>query len=263
MADISDYPEAVKRIMEADVDSTSTTRGEVAQDLAAADGPQVTLEVANNLANAVVTTDKVIESIEESGDMPESAQEIADAAALLDDHGLTDRIDEVSDDVERQVVTREEVRSAVRERAESSGDRPVFREEVETAVEEAAGQREIIGSTEDEVVSEQAFDVGAPRETDFQREAAQTVAQAEQVTPSDVVEGTEAQTPVQIIEDTSGNPVAATGGPSEDIGRQVADEVGAEYLSTEEVTDSLSTRGTGDSVDLTLAGSTVGEVDVV
>lgn len=256
---VAEYPDAVQRIVAAHVDPGLTTRQQVQSALSGASAPQVTDEVARDMVDAVVTEERVIEAIESTGEVPREA-EIDAITSVSDDYDMDDRVREVAAAVEGRVVTLEEVERAVSDRRVPG--RPTFREEVETAVDEVSSRKELVGASADEVVSDQAREIGAPRENDFRREAAQTVAQSEQITPSDVVEGTSAKTPVQVIRDTAGNPVAATGGPSDEIGSQVAEQVGADYMSTEEVVSEINTEGTGDSVSLTLRGRKVGEVRV-
>jgi len=261
MADVSDYSDAVKRIAEADVDPQSATRDAVLADLAGSDSPQITREVANNLADAVVTAEDVLEGLEGRGELPTS-DDVERVTGALDDYDLDDRVDGLSDAIEDEVVLEEDVDRAVRDRQASTGSRPTFAEEVETAVDEAAEGREFVGSSRDEVADSKAREIGAPPERNYRSEVAQTIAQADSVTPADVVEGTEAQTPVQIVRDSSGRAVAATGGPSEEIGRQVAQSEGTEYLSTEEAVESMGVAGSGETVDLRFQGRKVGEVDV-
>lgn len=259
MPTVAEYPDAVRRIAKADVPDDATTQQEVERALRAAEAPQLTREVAQNVADSIVTEEKVIESIEASGELP-SEDELDAIVSVADDYDLDDRVEEVQSEISQRVATVEEVEAAIDERRRP--DRPTFREEVQTAVNEVASRQEFVGETPDQVTSEQAREIGAPRETAFRREATQTIAQAEQVTPADVVEGTSAQTPVQIIEDASGNAVAATGGPSDEIGSEVAEEYGVDYLSTEDVVDQIDVEGRGSTVDLTLRGRRVGEVEV-
>jgi hypothetical protein len=221
--------------------------------------PQLTPEVINGVVANSVTEERVLEELEGSSDLP-SEDAIESIAEFADDYDQGDRVGEVADAVADRVATVEDVDRAVQERVDSSGDRPTFREEVQTAVDSVDG--EIVGPSADEVTSAKAQEIGAPSESDFQRSRAQTVAQAETVTPSDVLDDTGAQTPVQVIEDESGEAVAATGGPSDEIGQRVADEIGAEYRSTSDVVDEFNVSGSGSSVDVTLRGRKVGEVDV-
>ncbi|WP_336331122.1 hypothetical protein [Haloarcula sp. CGMCC 1.2071] len=263
MADISDYEDAVRRIVEADVPDDAVTKADVERALIEANIPQYTSDVIEGMTDAVVTVDRVVEAIQSTGKVPSSSQ--VDALTdISDDYDMDDRVAEVSSQVREQVATEEDIESAIRERREQAreSNRPTFKQDVEGAVSEVSESKQLVGQSADEVTSEQAREIGAPDETSFRREATQTVAQAEQVNPSEVIDGTSAKTPVQVIEDSSGDVIAATGGPSEDIGSQVADELGAEYLSTEQVVEEMSTAGTGETVDVTLRGRTVGEVDV-
>lgn len=257
---VADYEDAVRRIARAEVDPNSTTAAEVRSDLHGANTPQLTPEVAEGVADAIVTEERVLEEIEASGELPTEA-EIDVITSVSDDYDLDDRVDAVAEGVSGRVATVEEVEAAVREReAQTFG--PTFREQVETAVDEVASRQEFVGASPGEVSGEQARKIGAPREADFERAAAQTAAKADSVTPSDVVEGTTSKTPVQLIRDTSGDVVAATGGPGGEVAREVADQYGAQYLSADEVVKAMDTEGTGERVSLTLRGREVGEVSV-
>jgi len=263
MPTVADYDEAVRRIAEADVPDDATTDAEVRQALSGANAPQVTREVADDVADALVTEERVIDAIEASGELP-SEGELGAVTDVADEYDLDGRVEEVEDAVRDRVATIEDVETAVRERQEqaASSGRPTFREDVEGAVDSVGEEKQIVGESSDEIVGEQAREVGAPRRSDFERAKAQAVATGDQVTPSEVVEGTEAKTPVSVIRDESGEAVAATGGPSDETGRRVAEEVGAEYMPTEEVTEEMSTQGVGESVSLTLRGERIGEVGV-
>lgn len=270
MPTVADYEDAVRRIADAEVSPDSTTAAEVRSDLHGSRAPQLTPEVAEGVADAIVTEERVIDAIEATGELPTEA-EIPAITSVADDYDLDDRVAEVAESVERRVATVEEVEAAVRERQEQTTG-PTFRQHVETAVDEVARSgQQFVGATEGEVTSEQAREIGAPSETAFRRQATQTVAKAEQVAPADVLENpTEAkgigektaQAPVQVIEDTSGEAVAATGGTNEELAREVAEEVGAPYMSREQVVEAMDVEGAGEQVDLTLAGRKVGEVNV-
>lgn len=259
---IADYSDAVRRITNANVDPASTTRAEVRRDLETGDvGPQVTRDVIDGIVENVLTEDRVLEAIEATGELPNAA-ELDAMVSVSDDYNQSDRQATVEREIRQSVATREDVQQAVHERQASKGDRPTFREEVETAVDEVASRKQFVGESPDQVAGEQAREIGAPRENDFRRATAQTIAKAEQVTPADVVDGTRAKTPVSVIRDAQGDVVAATGGPSDEIGRQVAEQYGADYMDTSDVESSMNVEGTGDRVSLTLRGQKLGEIDV-
>lgn len=256
---VADYEDAVRRIVSGNVDPESTTREEVMKDLVDVNDPQVTREVAEGIVENVLTEDRVIEAIESTGELPTEG-EIEAIVNVSDDYNMHTRQASVSRQIRQNLATVEDVQQAVRERQVSG--RPTFREEVETAVQQVSESKRFVGESPEQVTQEQALEVGAPREADFRREAAQTVARSEQVTPAEVLEGTSAKTPVQVIRDSSGEAVAATGGPSAETGSRVADHLGVEYLTTEQVVQEMSTEGSGETVSLTLRGRAVGEVSV-
>ena len=261
MADVSDYPDAVRRIAESDVPDDVTSEAEVRAALRDSDSAQVTLDVAQNLAESVLTEERVLDAIQSTGELP-SEGELGAFTEVADDYDMGDRQREVRDRVRDRVATVEDVDEAVDGVADAR-EGPLFREDVETGVAtvESTG-KEFIGSSTDDVVSAEARERGAPRESDFRRESAQIIAQSDSVTPSEVVDGTEAQTPVNVIRDANGDPIAATGGPGGETSERVAEQIGADYLSAEDVTQNLDVEGRGERADVTLHGTKVGEVDV-
>ena len=274
MATVADYDEAVRRIAEADVPDGATTDAEVRQALSGANAPQVTREVAEGVADAVVTEDGVIEAIEASGELP-SEGELSAITDVADEYDLGGRVDEVADAVSDRVATIEDVETAVRERQEqaASSGRPTFREDVETAVNEVADRQEFAGGNPDEVATEQARDLGAPSRSTYERARSSLATGDDQVTPAGVlgeeeatsiqgVAETTASQPSPVINDEGGNPVAVTGAPSQEAGERMAEELGTEYVSINEVNDSIGLEQESGSAHLTFRGSRVGEVDV-
>lgn len=261
MADISDYEDAVRRIVNADVDPESVTRASVLADLAAVDDPQVTKDVAQNLADAVVTTEDVVDALASTDEIPTEG-EIEAATGVADNYDMGDRVDGVADVMIDETVTVEDVREATEaqvDAVESSGRIPT-KDDVRQAATSVEG--EVVAGDPEDMVDEIARDLGTPDADDLNRERAQTIAQADQIEPREVVEDTNSTTPVQVVRDGNGDPVVATGGASRELGEAVADEVGVEYRDRGEVVDSFDVRGRGSTVDLTLEGSKVGEVDI-
>ncbi|GGJ17594.1 hypothetical protein GCM10008995_29230 [Halobellus salinus] len=261
---IADYEDAVRRIAAKHVPADATTEDEVRRALSGSEvGPQVTRDVLDGIAENLLTEDRVLEAIEDSGELP-SEGEIDAIVSVADDYDMDDRVETVEDAVRSSVATVEDVQGAVRDRQDqaAASGRPTFREDVEGAVDEVAETKQFVGESPDEVTAEQAREIGAPSETAFRGAAARTIANGDQVNPSEVLEDTRSETPVSVIRDTDGGVVAATGAQREELGEQVAEQYGVEYMSAQEVEDSLGTRGTGDRVSLTLGGRKVGEVDV-
>jgi len=251
MADISDYPEAVERIAGAEVEPNASTRDAVLADLAGADAPQITREVAANLADAIVTVEDVREGLDGRGELPTSS-DVERVAGALDDYDLGDRVDAVSDAVEGEVVLEEDVDREVaeRERSKRSGE-PVFREEVETSVEEAADGREFVGSSSDEVAESKAQDLGAPTESEFR----QTASQALQGSRIETEEGS-----AFAVESVDGETVGVYGATTA-AREAAAKKTGAENLGNVSLDDMEAQQSEG-RTEVLLEGQTVGEVDV-
>ncbi len=273
MPTVADYDDAVRRIAEANVPDDATSQAEVQAALSAADAPQVTREVAEGVADAVVTEERVIEAIEQSGELPQEA-ELAAITDVADDYDLDGRVEAVTEAVSDRVATVEEVESAVRERQEqaTASGRPTFREDIEAAVETVEEGQQFAGESTDEVVAEQARDIGAPSRQDYERARARLATGDGQVTPTEVLgeDATEiqgvgeqtAQNSVTVINSESGDPVALTGAPSEEAGERMAEELDADYVSFNEVNEEIGLDQSAGRAKLTFRGETVGEVDV-
>jgi hypothetical protein len=265
---VAEYPDAVDRIVDAEVRPGSTTRSEVVRDVRGK-SPQLTEEVAEDLADAIVTEERVIGAIETSGEVPTEA-EIEAISAVSDDYDMSDRVQAVADRVSANVATVEEIEGAVSDRARQSDQ--LFREEIEGAIDSLEQQgQQIVGSDRETVVQEQAERRGAPSETAFRGAAARTVS-TEGVAPNDVMDdATEisgvaestADQEIPVIRDTSGEVVGLVGARTDELGESVAEEIGAEYLGgVSDIGDEFTTSGSGSRVDLNLRGRKVGEVDV-
>jgi len=269
---VADYEDAVRRIAEADVPDDATSRAAVRAALAGADAPQVTTEVADGIADALVTEDRVIEAIEATGELPSEA-ELDSITSVSDDYDMADRVEAVEDAVSDRVATVEEVEAAVRERQEQKGAEPTFREDVEGAVDSVAETQEFVGESPDEVAAEQAREVGAPSQRDYERARTQLATGDDSVSPADVL-GEEEATSLQgvgsttankdatVIHDESGDPVALTGAPTQEAGERMAEELGSEYVSITEVNESIGLDQSEGRATLTFRGEPVGEVEV-
>ena len=261
---IADYPDAVDRIMNAHVDDSATTEAEVRAALRGAGGPQVTPQVADGIVGSVLTEDRVIEAIEASGELP-SADEIDSITSVVDDYDMGDRVDSVSAGVEERVATREDVESAVQERVQQTRaeNRPTFREDVESAVSEVSSEKELRGATASEVAGEQAREVGAPSRQEFDRARTRTIAQGEQVNPSEIGVS-DRSTPVSVITNDRGDAVGVVGGSRAEDRQGVAEEVGTDRVfdSVTELEESFGLEQSERGATLTIDGESVGEVDI-
>lgn len=143
MADVSEYPDAVRRIVNADVSPDSTTRAEVLDDLRGSAAPQIDEEVAEGVADAVVTEDRALMGIESLGTLPSEA-EIEAIVNSDDDYDLDDRRQSIIDSVRDRVATADDVEDSIATR------RPRTRSEVQEAIDAVDG--EIRGVDPSEIV---------------------------------------------------------------------------------------------------------------
>ena len=133
-----------------------------------------------------------------------------------------DFAEDAIDDILSWMPTAGEARDELGEPHESG---ITTREDVEgvvDAINEDGHDDEVADALTDAVSRE----VGAPTEAEAQR--AQLSAVDETVAPGDVIDGDERSTPVSVVRSTDGD-VVGTVGPS-GSGRDVADEIGGEYL---------------------------------
>lgn len=125
---VSDYPDAVDRIVNSDVSPDSTTQEEIIADLRSADAPQITEEIANDIARVVVSEERVIALIEAGGELPAEG-DLEAATGTADDYDMPDRQDAVFDAVRDRVTTTEDVSDAIRR------ERPTTRSEARNAIQ--------------------------------------------------------------------------------------------------------------------------------
>jgi len=133
------------------------------------------------------------------------------------------------------------------------------REDIERDVEQA----DDVGYPDDRreaITDKLSRDVGAPTESELQQAQLSAIANADNVTP----EG--GSTPVSVIRDPDGEPVAAVGGGSR-AGPEVAEDQGVpHYSSPQEFNDSMSAKPAPDGSKALLYTNdeqdAVGEVDL-
>lgn len=137
--DISDYEDAMDRIMSADVPPDATGRGEVARALSES-GPQVTLEVANNVANAVLTEEQVREALDGQGSLP--SEGLVDSASQgLSDYSDESRRQRVAEEVKNAIVLERDIDEAInRDRSRLPSE-----SEIEQDIAEATSGKDWIG----------------------------------------------------------------------------------------------------------------------
>lgn len=142
---VADYEDAVRRITRADVDPSSTTRDAILADLRSSNAPQITEEIAREIAESIVSEETVIEAIEAGGELPTDA-ELDSITTIADDYDLDERQDAVVDEIRNRVATVEDVNNAI------ATERPTRRADVERAIEGIG--KEIRGAETRDVVGE-------------------------------------------------------------------------------------------------------------
>lgn len=259
---VADYDEAVKRIGE-QVPIDAETESDIRQALRDSNDPQLTDNVIDNMADALVSTGDVIEALSQLGETP-TDDEIDSISDALDEYEMDDRADSIAESVSEEVVTESDIEEAVGARKNSTDQ--LYREDIEEAVEEISEEKEIVGTSEEQITQSRAEQEGAPARSDVQRARAQAANPDDAVTPADRDDlSSDSNTPLNIIEGSDGEPVGAVGGASQGgvSPDQTAEELGVEYLGgIEDVAGSTEISGSGESVDLEIAGSKVGEVEI-
>lgn len=265
--DISEYPDAVDRIVGAEVPPDATTDRQVMDALRGAEAPQINRQVAQNLRDSVLTEDKILDAIDSSGELPTEG-EIDSMSEIADQYDMSDRQQEVAEAVEQRVVTREQIDRALSDSDPSRTDEPVFREDIEEAVEDAIGRSEMRGASEEQVIDEAASELGAPSRQEFQAAQARTISESSDTSPAEVIDnpteidgigaGT-AEQAVPTIRDESGE-IVAVSGANETVGQAIADEIGAEYRSLGELQESIDLEQSRGRAEVTIDSNTVREI---
>lgn len=267
MPTVAEYPEAVRRIAESDVPDDAVTERDVLSALADS-GPQVTADVSRDIADSLVTLDDVRDAVEQSGELP-SLGELDAIASLADDHDLHDRAAAVADAAGDRLLTVDDVDREVDERASQGG--PLFREEIEAGVDEASAGKEIVGSSRDEIVEREAQARGAPSEQSYKQARSRIVTTADTVDPRDVIDDptdlynvqeARASTPVPVVRDSEGEPVAMIGTGSSELNAALSDEIGVPSLSPSEINDEIDLDQDRGRATLRLRGREVDEVEL-
>lgn len=266
--DISDYPDAVDRIMNKHVDPTDVTEDEIRRALSDSDvGPQVTDRVVNNIVDSVLSADDVIEAIESSGEIPSEA-EVDAISDIADEYDMGERQEAVTNAVVDLVATQSDLRSAIES---ASGEEAVYRDDIERAVDSVSQDKSIVGSDADSVIERKADQYGAPSEAEVQRARLDTVgltdgpspeeALGDQATEIDGIGSGTADDPTGAIRGTDGE-IEAIVDANETKGRAVAEELGVDYQSANDVADSFELEQSRGEARLTYNGETVREFDV-
>lgn len=265
--DISDYADAVDRIINKHVDPSDTSQDDIRRALTDSDvGPQVTDRVVNELVGSVLSEERVIGAIESSGELP-SEGEIDAITDVSDDYDMKERRQEVADAIRDRVATQEDVRSAIEI---SSGDGPTYREDVERGIDSVSENKELVGSNRETEIDRQAEEYGAPREAEVQRARLDSVGLSDGPSPSEVlgdrateIDGIGDATATQAtgaIRDTDGN-IQAIVDANRTKGSAVAEELGVEYQSASDVAESFDLQQSRGKARLTYNGETVREFD--
>lgn len=125
--DITDHPDAVRRIVDSQVSDDSTTVEEVLNDLRSVSDGRVTREHAQSISNSIVTEERIIQAIEASGELP-TAGELNAITSAVDEFGMGDRQSDVLNSVSDRVATTEDFEAAIER------DRPLTRADAEAMV---------------------------------------------------------------------------------------------------------------------------------
>jgi hypothetical protein len=142
-------PDAVRRIAFPNsgehLPDDVTDRDEVYQFLRNRNSNRVDADIAGQVADAIVTSDDVVEILEAREDVPENRDEIREWAEAADEFDMGGRASAVADAVDEDVATADDIRESI------SRNQPQTREEVEQAIEEAG---RVVGSSTEQVANE-------------------------------------------------------------------------------------------------------------
>lgn len=261
MATIADYQDAVSRIGE-QIPPDAETEQDIKSALRNQDDPQLTDNVIDNISEAIISSGDLIEGLSQLGDAP-TESEIDALADAIDEYDMGQRADSIAESVADEVVTQSDISEAIEQRSDSG---QLFKEDISAAVDQASDGKEIVGTSAEQITQDRAQEEGAPSRSDVRRERAQAAAPDNSVTPANREDlSSNSKTPVNLIESNDGEVIGAVGGVSQGgvSPEQTAEELGVDYLGgIEEVAGSAEITGSGESVDIEIAGEKVGEVDV-
>ena len=106
---------------------------------------RVDADIAGQVADAIVTSDDVIDILEARDDVPESRDEIREWAETADEFDMGGRASTVADAVDEEVATVDDIRESVFD------NEPQTREQVEQAIQQAG---RVVGSSTQQIANE-------------------------------------------------------------------------------------------------------------
>lgn len=258
---ILDYPGAVDRIADAEVDPDSIFASDVISDLI--DSDHVTREVAQDIAEGgVPTVEGVQAELEKKGEIPS----VADIQAAIE----SDTLDGVSDSVRSQnmaadldqiYVTEEDVSDITAEIQARAGDETqrVYREDVADEIADRTNSKQWVGGDETEISESVADRIGAPTKEAVQQAGLQALTSNQRDVTAENTPGYNGSGErVSVITNTSGETVGVLG--SGGAAGAVAEQEGVETLTGG--TEAFGLSQGGGKATLTLNGEPIREVDV-
>jgi hypothetical protein len=256
---LGEYDDMVQRILDAEVPDDAVTADDIRRAVGRSDRPQTSNNAAL-VAEEALTVEDVEQDIRDEMDRVPTDNELGSLTRGADAVGDEGRQQAVEQELSSNVATREDYETAVQEAVEASEDagRTAYKEDVQRGID-SVDKQDLTGSA-DELTDELARDVGAPAESDVRGEAAQVVANSDSVQVQEVVEGSDSSATIDTVRGSDGQPAAVVG--QREAAQQVADELGVDAISPQEAAEAVDVRGTGSTVDVTLNGAKVGEVDV-
>jgi len=256
VTDLGEYDDMVQRILDAEVPDDAVTADDIRRAVGRSDRPQ-TRGNAAVVAERALTVEDVEQDIRDEMDRVPTDNELGSLTRGADAVGDEGRQQAVEQELSDNVATREDYETAVQEAVEDAGG-TAYKEDVQRGID-SVDKQDLTGSA-DELTDEFARDVGAPAESDVRGEAAQVVANSDSVQVQEVVEGSDSSATIDTVRGSDGQPAAVVG--QREAAQQVADELGVDAISPQEAAEAVDVRGTGSTVDVTLNGAKVGEVDV-
>lgn len=257
---ILDYPGAVDRIADAEVDPDSIFASDVIDDLI--DSDHVTRDVAQDIAEGgVPTVEGVQAELEQRGEIPS----VADIQAAIE----SDTLDGVSDSVRSQNMAVDldqiyvtegdvsEITAEIQARAGDENER-VYREDVADEIADRTNDKQWVGGDETEISDNVADRIGAPREETVQQEGLQALTENQRTVTEDTPGYNGSGEDVSVITNTSGETVGVLG--SSGAAEAVAEQEGAETITGG--TEAFGLSQGGGTATLTLDGEPIREIDV-
>lgn len=267
MSKITDYPGAMRRIWEAHGDNDAIFESDV-RDLLR-ESHTMTQRTINEFVNGgIATIENVVGTLEGRGELPDPV----DLASAIQSNSAFDdgsRSQQLADDLGSTLVMQDDINAAVEAAQDREG--PVFADNVESAMRSKTGGKQWVGADENETTQRVRSQLGAVDRSEVDQARQEAVQFDAGQSPRDVLGDSATDLPgvgdatadqnFGAVRGDDGE-ISAVVSANESAGRAVADELGVDYQSPQDVNSEFEvTQGPG-RAELRYRGDTIREFEV-